>query len=457
MDRDKILDALHDHYEESIFVTDGDGNVVFANQVAARRLNCKCEDIEGKNVRDLMEEGVYTNSTTLEAIATRHRTVGALTDNEDTVTFSNSVPVIGENGNVELVVTNNMSLKHSQEWESIIYQDKEENLRLKREIDFLRLHDQNKIIAGSPMMRSLMQTVNAIAPTDSSVVILGQSGTGKDVIARLLHDLSKRSGNAFISINCAAMPETLLESELFGYEGGAFTGAQRGGKIGLFEAASGGTLFLDEVGEMSLGLQSKLLRALENREIRRVGGVKSIPVDVRIICATNRDLAKLVEEKVFREDLYYRLSVFVLSLPPLRERKEDIIPLAQMFLDQLNRKYGMHKILADVTVDTMLNYSWPGNIRELRNVMERIYVISQNNQLVFTPVPTAEYSENFKASIGMDVAPPEKTSFNTLKEYMDHAERQYIEAVLKQHDGSVSKAAESLGIHRSVLYRKLHK
>ena len=251
--------------------------------------------------------------------------------------------------------------------------------------------------------------------------------------------------------------EDLLESELFGYEGGAFTGAQRGGKIGLFEAASGGTLFLDEVGEMSLGLQSKLLRALENREIRRVGGVKSIPVDVRIICATNRDLAKLVEEKVFREDLYYRLSVFVLSLPPLRERKEDIIPLAQMFLDQLNRKYGMHKILADVTVDTMLNYSWPGNIRELRNVMERIYVISQNNQLVFTPVPTAEYSENFKASIGMDVAPPEKTSFNTLKEYMDHAERQYIEAVLKQHDGSVSKAAESLGIHRSVLYRKLHK
>ena len=303
-------------------------------------------------------------------------------------------------------------------------------------------------------MKKVFAMIDAVAPSDSSVVILGESGTGKDVIAQILHDRSGRRAESFISINCAAMPESLLESELFGYESGAFTGASSEGKIGLFEAASGGTLFLDEIGEMSLSLQSKLLRVLENREIRRIGGLENIPVDVRVICATNNDLEKMVKEKKFREDLYYRISVFTINLPPLKERKEDIIPIAEMFLQELNAKYGTNKVLADVTIDTMQNYYWPGNIRELRNVIERIYVVSPGNELIFTPVPTAEYGD-----LADDPSSPRLVikEFGGLKDFMSYAEDEYIKMIMKECGGSVNKTAERMGIHGSVLYRKIHK
>ena len=325
--------------------------------------------------------------------------------------------------------------------------------RMQRELDYLRLKDHNKLIAYSPSMKRVLQTIEAIAPTDSNVVILGESGTGKDMMARYIHENSLRSDAAFISINCAAIPEQLLESELFGYEAGAFTGALSKGKIGLFEAASGGTIFLDEIGDMPLALQSKLLRALENREIRRVGGVKNIPIDVRIICATNVNLENMVAEKQFREDLFYRLSVFVIQLPPLYERKEDIIPLAENFLYSLNEKYDAHKTLAPISIETMMNHRWPGNIRELRNVMERIFVVSPGDELIFTPTPTAGYAKEVLetgAFHGMDVA-------SDLKEFVTLAERWYIDKTLEQCGGRMGEAAEKLGIHRSALYRKLHK
>ena len=310
------------------------------------------------------------------------------------------------------------------------------------------------LVANSPVMKNIMTTIEAIAPTEYSVVILGESGTGKDMIAQMIHEKSDRAENGYISINCAAMPESLLESELFGYEGGAFTGAIKGGKIGLLEAASGGTLFLDEIGEMSLALQSKLLRVLENKEIRRVGGLENIPVDVRVICATNSDLEELIRKKTFREDLYYRLSVFTVKLPPLKERREDIIPIAEMFLQELNNKYGTSKVLADLTVHTMQEYSWPGNIRELRNVVERIYVVSPGNELLFTPIPTAEYGEfdSEGRPQGLQIR-----EFGSLKEFVRYAETEYIRKIMKECGGSVNKTAARLGIHRSVLYRKLHK
>ena len=454
MDDKKLLKALHDYYEESIFITDGNGDIIFANKVAARRLGVPCDQLEGKNVRELMEDGVYTRSTVLESIREKKAVVGSLGGETSLITYSNSVPVLDEDGNVELVVTNNMSSKHNKEWESIINDDRRENTRLRRERDFHWLQDKRMLVANSPVMKSIIDTIEAIAPTESSIVVLGDSGTGKDMIARMIHEKSNRKDNAYISINCAAMPENLLESELFGYESGAFTGASREGKIGLFEATSGGTLFLDEVGEMSLALQSKLLRVLENKEIRRVGGVENIPVDVRVICATNRDLEKLVEEKAFRDDLYYRLSVFTIKLPPLIERKEDIIPIAQMFLDELNAKYGTHKVLADVSVETMLNYYWPGNIRELRNVIERIYVVSPGNELIFTPIPTAEYGEIDEAGRPQGLTMRE---FLNLKEFMDYAEQEYIKKIMRECGGSINKTSAKLGIHRSVLYRKLHK
>lgn len=452
-DKQKLLDALHEHFRESIFVTDGEGNVIFANKVSSERLGIPVENMEGRNVRELLNRGLYKYSTVLEAIETKKETVGEINSDGDLHTFSNSVPIMDDAGNIELVVTNNMSVQRNKEWEEIIAREKQEADYLRRELDYLRLKDRRVLIANSPKMRNVINTIDIVSPTDSSIVILGESGTGKDMIAEMIHEKSRRASRSFISVNCAAMPENLLESELFGYEGGAFSGALTKGKIGLFEAASGGTLFLDEIGEMSPALQSKLLRVIENHEIRRVGGVKNIPVDVRIICATNRNLESMVNEHTFREDLYYRLSVFTLELPSLRERTEDIMPIAELFLKELNDRYNTNKRFSDITVDTMMTYNWPGNIRELRNVIERIFVVSRGNELVFTPIPTASYGTHFS-----EMPNPLITEDSaSLKEFVEKVETQYIQKVLDECSGIVTEAAKRLGVHRSVLYRKLAK
>lgn len=451
---EEILEALNHYYKESIFITDGEGNIIYINVEGARRVGLSREELMQSNVEQLVKDGVYDHSTSWQAIQTRQEAVSALTYKTKSSTISRSIPIFSDDGDVEMVITTNMSAERNKEWEAIIAKERDTMARMQRELDHLRLQENSNFIAGSPAMKSVMQTIEAIAPTDSNVVILGESGTGKDMMARLIHQKSARSEKAFISINCAAIPEQLLESELFGYEGGAFTGALSKGKIGLFEAASGGTIFLDEIGDMPLALQSKLLRALENREIRRVGGVKNIPIDVRIICATNVNLQTMVAEKQFREDLYYRLSVFLIQLPPLHERKEDIIPLAESFLKDLNEKYGTRKTLAPVSIETMLTHRWPGNIRELRNVMERIFVVSPGNELIFTPTPTADYAPQDTGSQG-EFTPIE--NFSSLKSFVDTAERWFIERTLEECGGGIGETAKRLGIHRSVLYRKLHK
>ena len=450
----QILEALRDYYDESIFITDGDGIVIFINELGAKRLNSTVEDILGHDVRELMKGGMYEKSTTLQAIQTKKEAIATLNPSRKDSNVSHSVPVLDEDENVVMVVTNNMSLEHSKEWESILTKEREITARLRRELDYIKEMEDTKLIARDPKMTKIFESVDIIAPTDSNVVIIGESGTGKDVLAKYIHSHSLRADNAFISVNCAAIPENLLESELFGYEGGAFTGALSKGKIGLFEAASGGTLFLDEIGEMPLPLQSKLLSAIESHEIRRVGGVKNINIDCRIICATNRDLNDMVRNKEFRDDLYYRLSVFTLYLPPLRERKSDILPLAESFLEKLNYRYGTQKYLGNEAKDTMLKHKWPGNIRELKNVVERIFVVSYGDELEFSPTPKADLPEIFYEMEGIA---PDNKEFSSLKEFMDFAEQNYISRIMKECNGSVSDTAKRLGIHRSALYRKTHK
>lgn len=448
-----ILKILEKYYTESIFVTDDKANIIYVNDVASKRLGSTSEEILGRNVQELMAEGLYSRSTVLMAMESGNTEIGALYPDQKNSIVSQSIPVFDEENNIYAVVTINMSHEHSKEWNAIISGEKEINRRLRRELDHLRVKSRSTIVANSPAMQAVLRMINAVAPTDSNVVVLGESGTGKDMISRLIHDQSERSENAYISINCAAIPDNLLESELFGYEKGAFTGALSGGKIGLFEAAKGGTIFLDEIGDMPLSLQAKLLRALENKEIRRVGGVKNIPIDVRIICATNANLMELVKEKRFREDLYYRLNVFEIKLPPLRERKEDIIPLAEFFIRAQNEKRGEKKFLGALAMDTMLKHNWPGNIRELRNVVERIFVVSPGDELVFTPTPTADINESAEEK-GLAA---EYMDYGSLKEFTEAMEQKYIQKVLKENGGSINKTAEKLKIHRSVLYRKLHK
>ena len=453
LDYKKLVEALRKYYRDSIFVTDGYGNVVFANEVASQRVGLPISELEGRNVQDMVRDGVYNYSTVMEAIRTKREVAAEINRSDDLHTFSNSVPVLGEDGRVRMVITNNMSIERSKEWEEIIGREKLKTDMLRRELDYLRLKDKRVIVANSREMKDILNSVNSIASSDANIVILGESGTGKDMIARIIHEQSWRSDESFISVNCAAMPENLLESELFGYEGGAFTGALSKGKIGLFEAASGGTLFLDEIGEMSPALQSRLLRVIENHEIRRVGGVENIPVDVRIICATNSNLEEMIQEKTFREDLYYRLAVFTLKLPRLADRQDDIIPIAELFLRELNEKYNTHKRFSDITIETMKNYSWPGNIRELRNVVERIFVVSRGDELVFTPVPTASYGDYFSERPNPLIV----TGDMTLREFMDSVESQYIRKVLDECGGVVTEAAKRLGVHRSIVYRKLSK
>jgi two-component system response regulator FlrC len=297
-----------------------------------------------------------------------------------------------------------------------------------------------EIVAGEGKMQAALELGRSVAPTDATVLVTGETGTGKELMARAIHHWSTRAEQSFVAVNCAALAESLLESELFGHEKGSFTGAvtQRRGR---FELAHGGTLFLDEVGEMTHALQSKLLRVLQDGTFERVGGTKTVTVDVRVIAATNRDLQRLVTERVFREDLYYRLSVFPILLPPLRERPADILPLAARILQQANRRFGKRIVgFTDEVPALLQDYAWPGNIRELQNVVERAVILCREER-----IPSA--------LLHFPVSPPALSS-GAPKTLMD-LEREAILAALAAHKGNRRKAADQLGIGLRTLYTRL--
>jgi len=297
-----------------------------------------------------------------------------------------------------------------------------------------------EIVAGDGKMQAALELGRSVAPTDATVLITGETGTGKELMARAIHHWSPRAGQSFVAVNCAALAESLLESELFGHEKGSFTGAV-GQRRGRFELAHGGTLFLDEIGEMTHALQSKLLRVLQEGTFERVGGTKTVTVDVRVIAATNRDLQRLVAERIFREDLYYRLSVFPILLPPLRERPADILPLAARILQQANRRFGRRIVGFAGDVPALLQeYAWPGNIRELQNVVERAVILCREER-----IPSAH--------LHLSVSPP-VPSAGAPKTLMD-LEREAILAALAAHKGNRRKAADQLGIGLRTLYTRL--
>ncbi|RJP22674.1 MAG: sigma-54-dependent Fis family transcriptional regulator [Deltaproteobacteria bacterium] len=298
-----------------------------------------------------------------------------------------------------------------------------------------------EIVAGEGKMQAALELGRSVAPTDATVLITGETGTGKELMARAIHHWSPRAEQSFVAVNCAALAESLLESELFGHEKGSFTGAvsQRRGR---FELAHGGTLFLDEVGEMTHALQSKLLRVLQEGTFERVGGTKTVTVDVRVITATNRDLQRQVAERVFREDLYYRLSVFPIMLPPLRERSADILPLAVRILQQANRRFGKRIVgFADEVPALMQDYAWPGNIRELQNVVERAVILCREER-----IPSV--------LLHLPVSPPALSS-GAPKMTLRELEREAILVALAAHRGNRRKAADQLGIGLRTLYTRL--
>ncbi|MDR1194642.1 MAG: sigma 54-interacting transcriptional regulator [Peptococcaceae bacterium] len=310
---------------------------------------------------------------------------------------------------------------------------------------------QRRPLAKSGRMGEIYAFAKKAASSDSTILIYGESGTGKEVFAHYIHKNSARGAVSFIPVNCAAIPPELMESEFFGYAQGAFTGASKNGKPGLFEIAGGGTLFLDEIGELPLALQSKLLRVLETGDIMRVGGSKVISTDVRIVAATNRDLYGMTRTGAFREDLYYRLHIIPIYLPALRERREDIESLACQILADFNAKYGYNKFFSAATLTYFREYSWPGNIRELKNVVERLVIISQARELhisrehLFRQVETGRTEKAFSA---LDYGA-------NYRQAVDAFERAYIEETLSRCQGNVTVASKMLGLHRSSIYKKL--
>lgn len=438
--------AVIDCIDDDIFITDGEGTVIDLNTTSLG--TNRREDIVGRNMKDLVRDGIYQDSVALRVIEEK-RPISVM-QHEETKLMTTAIPFI-EDGEVKMVICCGRQMRELESLEAELRETKEERLRYEEELRYVRekiTGDVSIVIESTEMMKVVNLALRA-AEHDSRVLIEGETGTGKEVIAKLIYRNGKRSNKPYLAVNCGAIPESLLESELFGYEKGAFTGASEGGKKGYFELANGGVLFLDEIGEVSPGFQTKLLRAIEENEFYRVGGNKPIKTNVQIIAATNQDLAELVEEGRFRADLYYRLNILPIKIPPLRERRNDIVPMAVTFMDRLNERYSNHKHLSKQALKRMQEYEWPGNVRELGNFVERLYLISSGDIIREEDVKPLLYGN----TAGAEQVYLETESF---KENMERLEAQIIAKSMEIYK-TPAEVEKALGISRASLNRKISK
>lgn len=378
-----ILQEIIDNMRTGIWITDGEGKVLIVNNESVKTGGLTRDEVIGRTMDELLKVGYITESATLKVMASRKEECIVEELGTGGHCMTTSIPMFCQ-GETDIIVSVERNISEVEKLKSLLNEQVEMKKELQKEL--LKFQSRKDELCGRMVTRNInmlhiREMAEDIGKIDAAVMITGESGTGKEVIADIIHKSSRRREAPFVKVNCAAIPETLMESEFFGYEQGAFTGASGNGKIGLFELADGGTLFLDEVGELSIPIQSKLLRVLQDKEVRRVGGEKSISVDIRIIAATNRDLKAEVAKGTFRKDLYYRLFVVPIALPPLRERKEDIELLTKHFLDIFNKQYNMKKTIGPEAMGIMERYQWPGNVRELRNVVERLVVSGAGNDI----------------------------------------------------------------------------
>jgi PAS domain S-box-containing protein/TyrR family helix-turn-helix protein len=441
----KELDAIIESLDDGIVVADRNGFILKANHAYQQMTGITAEEFVGKHVRELVKQGYIGRSVT-EMVVERNSpvTIVDIRNNKELLLTGN--PVYNDKGELVRVVTAIRDVTQLNSLKEQLAETEEIKNRYYLELEHLRSQQPfRKIITNNTEMRQKLDLAFHVAHVDSTVLILGESGVGKELIAQLIHRASKRSKGPFIKINCGAIPANLLESEFFGYEPGAFTGALKEGKPGLFELAQGGTLFLDEIGEIPLDLQVKILRTLQDKVITRVGGKTNISLDVRIVTATNRDLKKMMQENTFREDLYYRLNVVPMVLPPLRNRKEDILPLINDFLAKYKLQYGYQKWIHPDVMERLLNYDWPGHIRELENTIERLVVTSRGECIL---------PENL-AGIPAATEPGQQPNAS-LKSAIESEEKQIISEAYKKFK-STRKAAAVLGISQSSLVKKLNR
>lgn len=467
----ELMDRFTESMHANIFVADKDGDIIYANTGAADTYQCSLDEVFTFNAFTMLEEGITDRLPAVrEVLETKQAVKRYVKTGKDVGMIIGANPVFNNKGEVEYAIA--ISYKE-QDFLDLISQTDAEKMQLQTVVSYLSSLQKKNVFLDSSnaKMRQLYELAQKAALSDSVVMIYGASGTGKEVMAKHIHSNSKRSNAPYIPINCAAIPSELMESEFFGYEKGSFTGASEKGKLGLFEVASSGTLFLDEIGELSLSMQSKLLRVLESGEFMRIGSSKVIKTKARIIGATNKELFKMVEEGTFRRDLYYRLNVIPLHLPTLKERPEDILPFAYHFLNQFNNKMGTKKVFSERTIKFFQSYAWPGNIRELRNMIERMIVISDSTIIDINKdyephsIMPANYEIAGDSSLQnnlqseQEITKPGLQIDYTLpfKEALRNFEQDYVNHVLERCNGNVSKAAKELGLHRSSLYNILNR
>ena len=445
-----VVDSLDD----SIYITDAEGRVMYVNPAHKKNTGIEPEEVIGRLTTDIIKQGdLFTGGATMDVIKEKKKVFRLATvtrKKPPQVGYAVGVPIFNDDGELQQVVVSSrplLSLQSLQEdYDRFLeevqgYSKNKEHVRILKDSDI-----SERLVGASGSLRKVWKTIEMAAPTDATVLITGESGVGKEIVADEIYRLSTRNKSTFVKVNCSAIPANLLESELFGYERGAFSGANASGKTGLFETANGGTILLDEIGDMSMDLQVKLLRAIQDKKITRVGGTQPIDLDIRFIAATNSDLKQKVAEGTFRQDLFYRLNVIPISIPPLRERISDMEDLCHHFVAIFNEKHQRALRLSEQNMSIFRSYNWPGNVRELENVIEYLAICSPGSEGVNDDMIRGILDINQG-----DILP---TGAGSLAESVENYEKNLIESVLREST-SLRDAGAKLGVNASTISRKI--
>ena len=454
--RNIFMKALYqkalDYSTGSVLILDPNANILYCNDLSANMVGLSKEELLQLSMYDVIERKLAEDSAGIEAIHKRKEIVRKFANYRGEMTVLYAKPIIDTSNILRYVFVYSW---YEATMQNLWKQNGERNRSSRQQTSVSNKAQEPFFISDNQEMKAIYSLCERVAKTDCAILIMGESGTGKEVLANFVHKNSKRSHESFIPVNCACIPESLIESELFGYEKGSFTGALREGKEGIFEAGSKGTVFLDEIGDLPLSAQAKLLRVLETGEYRRIGGVSTQITNARIISATNRDLKKMVKEGLFREDLYYRLNVIPVDIPPLRKRKEDVERFALSFLDYYNRKHNKNVHFSADALYEFKRYEWEGNVRELRNTVERLVLITTDD--IITCTQLSVFGGLSSKDNQLECVFPEDimNAGLPLKEAVAVFEDIYIKKVLNETNGNISQAAKRLGIHRTNMYAKM--
>lgn len=439
------LQFVLDNVLDEVYVTDGQGNTLFANKACEKLYGVPSSYLIGRNVRELEKEGIFFPAITPKVLSERSPVVVVQDTSGGRKIMASANPVFDGSGRISKIVTVSRDVTQFYQFQMHVASSEDLVNRYFQQMDMSAEIgcDQGQPVFADESMRKIAETVRRVAQFDSTVLFIGESGTGKDTLAELLVQASPRVSRPLIKVNCGAIPDNLIESELFGYESGAFTGARRGGKVGIVELANHGSLLLSEIDCLPLHLQAKLLHLIQDREFVRVGGTATIQVDIRILATSNRDLADLVKTGAFRQDLYYRLNVIPIRIPPLRQRPKDLRRLIDYFVRKVSDRYGVKRAFSPAAVDILEQYHWPGNVRELENVVERCMVTAASPIIQPTDLPD-ELCES--------PCPKSVTPLNPIQA----AEKETLARALEQC-GSTRKAAQYLGISQSTVVRRMRR